>query len=223
MQSKNYLFKTKERHLDGGHWLWSGMERDGLCHVTLPKTHHMKMTTTAESILARSSTGTWTAPSVAGHQDGIENHVTDGPNARNKITIGTWNVRSLRAAGKVKELTHEMKRYQWNIVSNRLMMTFILHLQRVKNQGSIRIKFSLEKLKDPTIAECFQATIVGKFAPLLGLENQDTKIDALINSFNTAVTETDNNILGKHRPAKPWVNILKLCDKRRELKKGEYD
>ena len=35
------------------------------------------------------------------------------------------------------------------------------------------------------------------------------------------MTETANNILGKHRPAKkPWVteNILKLCDKQRELK-----
>ena len=47
-----------------------------------------------------------------------EKYVTDGPKslrARNNITIGTWNVRSLRAAGKVEELTHEMKRYQWNI------------------------------------------------------------------------------------------------------------
>ena len=35
---------------------------------------------------------------------------------KNNITIGTWNVRSLRAAGKVEELTHEMKRYQWNII-----------------------------------------------------------------------------------------------------------
>ena len=101
------------------------------------------------------------------------------------------------------------------------MMTFKLRLQRVKNQGSIRIRCSLEKLKDPNIAEIFQATIGGKFAPLLTLENQDIDIDALINSFNTAVTETANNILGKHRLAKkPWVtdNILKLCDKRRELK-----
>ena len=35
------------------------------------------------------------------------------------------------------------------------------------------------------------------------------------------MTETANNVLGKHRPAKkPWVtdNILKLCDRRRELK-----
>ena len=43
----------------------------------------------------------------------------------------------------------------------------------------------------------------------------------MINTFNTAVTGTANNILGKHRPAKkPWVtdNILKLYNKRRELK-----
>ena len=56
------------------------------------------------------------------------------------------------------------------------------------------------------------------FTPLLALENQDTEIAALINSFNTVVTETANNILGKHRPAKkPWVtdNILKPCVKRK--------
>ena len=40
-----YMLKTKASHLDGGHHLWSGMERDGLRHATLPKTHHMKMTT----------------------------------------------------------------------------------------------------------------------------------------------------------------------------------
>ena len=71
----------------------------------------------------------------------------------------------------------------------------------MENQGNIRIRLSLEKLKDPNIAEIFQATIGGKFAPVLALENQDTEIDALINNFNTAVTETANNILGKHRPA----------------------
>ena len=97
------------------------------------------------------------------------------------------------------------------------MMIFRLRLQRVKNQGSKRIRFSLEKLKDPNIAEFFRATIGGKFAPLFAFENQDTEID----SFNTAVTETANAILGKHRPAKkPLVtdNTLQLCDKRREKK-----
>ena len=116
---KGFVFKTKASHLDGGHRLWSGMERDGLRHATLPKTHHMKMTTTIQSMPARLSPRTRTAPSVAGHQDGGEKYATDGPNslrARSKITIGTWNVRSLRAALKVEELTHYTKRYRWNIL-----------------------------------------------------------------------------------------------------------
>ena len=86
-----------------------------------------------------------------------------------------------------------------------VMMTFRLCLQKMKNQRNIRIRYSLEKIEDPVIAEILRAMIGGKFAPLLALENQDTEIDALINSFNTAVTETASNILGKHRPAKkPW-------------------
>lgn len=65
--------------------------------------------------------------------------------------------------------------------------------------------------------------IGGKFAPLLALaDNQDTEVDTMISTFNTAVTETANAILGKYRPTKkPWVteDILELCDKRREPKR----
>ena len=35
---------------------------------------------------------------------------------REDITIATWNVRTLRAAGKVEELLHEMDRYKWSIL-----------------------------------------------------------------------------------------------------------
>ena len=35
---------------------------------------------------------------------------------RENISIGTWNVRTLRLAGKLEELTHEMDRYHWNIL-----------------------------------------------------------------------------------------------------------
>jgi len=71
------------------------------------------------SIPDRSSPGLpRTAPSVA-HQDRGRKYATDVKHskirARNTI-IGTWNVRTLRAAGKVEELTHEMSRYQWHII-----------------------------------------------------------------------------------------------------------
>ena len=95
------------------------MERDGLRHATLPKTHHMKMTAATQSIQSRTSPRTRTALPVAGNQDGGEKYATDGPKslrARNNIAIGTWNVRSLRAAGKVEEITHDMKRFRWNIL-----------------------------------------------------------------------------------------------------------
>ena len=85
-----------------------------------------------------------------------------------------------------------------------------------------RIKFDLEKLKDPEVAEAFHAMIGGKFAALTILDPDGTDIVTLINTFNTAVTNTASEILGKHRPVKkPWVtaDLLDLCDKRRELKK----
>ena len=76
------------------------------------------------------------------------------------------------------------------------MMIFRLRLQRMKSQGDVRIKFSLEKVKDSNIDENFQATIGGKFAPLLVLDNENTEVDTLINGFNTSMTETANGILG---------------------------
>ena len=67
--------------------------------------------------------------------------------------------------------------------------------------------------------------IGGRFAPLTIMSNEDTDIDSMITTFNTAVTETASEILGKHRQKKkPWViaEILDVCDKRRELKKKRF-
>ena len=103
-----------------------------------------------------------------------------------------------------------------------VIMTFKLHLKRVKKQSQTRIKFDLEKLKYPTIAEAFQAMIGGKFTAFTTLCDDDRDIDTITNTLNTAVTDTANEILGKHRTVKkPWVtnDVLDLCDKRRELKK----
>ena len=104
-----------------------------------------------------------------------------------------------------------------------VMMTFKLHLKKVSKQGHSRIRFDLEKLKDPEVAETFKAMVGGKFAPLTLLDADDVNMDDLINTFNVAVTETANETLGKYRHhiKQPWVtpNILHLCNKRRELKK----
>ena len=77
------------------------------------------MTPSNHTIPDRSPPGsTRTAPS-AGHQDGGVKCATGASSkirGRDNITIGTWNTRTLRAAGKLQELTHEMDRYRWNIL-----------------------------------------------------------------------------------------------------------
>ena len=68
--------------------------------------------------------------------------------------------------------------------------------------------------------------IGGRFAPLTIMSKDDTDIDSMITTFNTAETETAGEILGKHRQKKkPWITaeILDLCDKRRELRKKRFE
>ena len=107
-----------------------------------------------------------------------------------------------------------------------LMMTFRLRLKRISKPKHTRLKFDLEKLRDPNMLESFKAMIGGRFAPLTIMSNEDTDIDSMITTFNTAVTETASEILGKHcQKKKPWITaeILDLCDKRRELRKKRFE
>ena len=72
----------------------------------------------------------------------------------------------------------------------------------------------------------FQATIGGKFAPHIGLNDEDMDIDTMITTYNTAATGAASEILGKERRRKkPWVtkDVLDLHDERRDLKKKRYE
>ena len=71
----------------------------------------------------------------------------------------------------------------------------------------------------------FQATIGGKFAPLIGLRDVDMDIDTMITIYNTAVPGVASEIFGKERRRKkPWVikDVLDLCDEKRDLKKKRF-
>ena len=48
----------------------------------------------------------------------------------------------------------------------------------------------------------FHATIGGKFAPLIGLRDEDMGINTMITTYNTAVTDAASGILGKVRRGK---------------------
>ena len=88
------------------------------------------------------------------------------------------------------------------------MMTFRLRLKNISKPKRTRLKFDLEKLKNPNMLETLQAMIGGRFAPLTIMSNEDTDIDSMIITFNTALTETASEILGKHRQKKkPWITL----------------
>ena len=109
-----------------------------------------------------------------------------------------------------------------------VMMTFRVRLKKARKPNQPRLRFDLEKLRDPDVAYTytFQATIGWKFAPLIGLSDEDMAIETMITTYNTAVTDAASEILGKERRRKkPWVtkDILDLCDERRDLKKKRYE
>ena len=60
------------------------------------------------------------------------------------------------------------------------MMTFQVRLKKTRKPNQPRLRFDLEKLWDPDVACTFQATIGGKFAPLIGLSDEDMDMDTMI-------------------------------------------
>ena len=97
-----------------------------------------------------------------------------------------------------------------------LMTTFHIRLKRISKPKPTRITFDTEKRKDPYVAEAFKAMIGEKCAPFIILDDKNTEVNLLTNTFNKIVTDTASEILGKHRRTKkPWVtaDILDLCDK----------
>ena len=106
------------------------------------------------------------------------------------------------------------------------MITFQGRLKRARKPNQPRLRFDLEKLRDPYVACTFQTTIGGKFAPLNGLRDEDMDVNTMIATYNTAVTDAATEILGKERRRKRrWVtrDVLVLCDERRDLQKKWYE
>ena len=81
----------------------------------------MMITTNTPLIPDRSRPGSTTAASSidARQDENFEKYATGGQKqkkiklAKHEITIGTWNVRTLYAVGKMAELEYEMERYKF--------------------------------------------------------------------------------------------------------------
>ena len=147
---------------------------------------------------------TWHAP------NGIHNNQIDYILVQNRFRSGICRAKTRTFPGADVGSDHDL-----------VILNFKVRLKKTKKPKNTRLKFNLDRLKDPSIVESFQATVGGKFAALLTL---DDDADALTTKFNAVMTETANDILGKHRrKTQPWVTdeILEMCDKRRDLKKNK--
>ena len=82
---------------------------------------------------------------------------------------------------------------------------------------SSRIRFNLEKLKDPKIAEVFQAKVGGTSAIVCVL---DSDMDTLVNSLRGVLLSTAEKVFGRQKKIQLWVTNedLDMCDQRRQLK-----
>ena len=84
----------------------------------MPKTYHT-MTTHNHTTPDQSPPGSTRSAPSAVHQDGGVKYAAGASSkirGRDNITTGTWKTRTIRAAEKLQELTHEMDRYRWNIL-----------------------------------------------------------------------------------------------------------
>ena len=73
------------------------------------------------------------------------------------------------------------------------------------------------------LLETFQAMIVGKFAPLTFMNNEDTDLDSIITTFNTAVTETASEVHGKHSQKKKYLCHCKKSSSVRQKERTEKE
>ena len=72
-----------------------------------------------------------------------------------------------------------------------LMTTVHIPLKRISKPKQTRIKFDTDKRKDLDVAEAFQAMIGWKCAHLIILDDKDTDVNLLTNTFNKIVTNTE--------------------------------
>ena len=106
-------------------------------------------------------------------------------------------------------LSHEDMDMDTMITTYNTAVTDAASLKKTRKPNQPRLRFDREKLRDPDVACTFQATIGGKFAPLIGLSHEDMDMDTIITTYNTAVTDAASEILGKERRRKkPWVTKM---------------
>ena len=131
-----------------------------------------------------------------GHHKAFRGWTWHSPNGQHHNQIDYILVRKRFRSGVNSARTRSFPETDIGIDHDLLVMTFHIRLKRISKSKHTRLKFDIEKLKDPSVSETVQAVIGGKFAPLTIMNNEDTNMDSVITLFNPAVTETGSEITG---------------------------
>ncbi|XP_076454867.1 uncharacterized protein LOC143289703 [Babylonia areolata] len=176
----------------------------GLRLLVFAKSHRLTLANTLHAHKL-SRTATWHSPNGQVHNQ-IDFILTP---QRYKSSINKANTRTFPGADIGSD--HDL-----------VLATFKLKLKCKRCPRNPRIRFDLEKLKDPEIADVFQAQVGVKFA---ALNLMDIDVDTLANNIKEVLTTTAEQVVGKKRKKiQPWVTneVLDLCDKRQELRKKKH-
>ena len=98
-----------------------------------------------------------------GHENGQHHNQIDYILVRKRFRSGVNIARTRSFPGADIGSDHDL-----------LIMTFRLRLKKISEPKHTRLKFHLEKLKDPNVLETFQTMIGGTFAPLTIMSNEET-------------------------------------------------
>ena len=99
----------------------NSLERDGLCQAEPCPRNTMMKNINNTLIPDRSQPGISMTALTVIHRDVGDKYATGVPNTkkirgRENISVGTWNVRTLRLAEKLEQQTHAMGRCHWNLL-----------------------------------------------------------------------------------------------------------
>ena len=124
-----------------------------------------------------------------GHHKASRRWTWHSPNRQHHNQIDYILVRKRFRSGVNSARTRSFPRADIGNDHDLMMMTFRRRLKKKKNSKPehTRLKFELEKLKDPNVLETFQSMIDGKFAPLTIMSYEDTDIDSMITIFNLSL------------------------------------
>ena len=138
-----------------------------------------------------------TVPTVR-YRDAGDKYATGVPKIKKirgmeNISVGTWNMRTLRPAGTLEQLTHAMSRYHWNIVGLCEKRALLKKLGEMLTDDGHRVYFSAEEDRheygDPTLGFLVHRDVVNAVLGCLPVSSRLRSIRLRTSPFSITIIQ----------------------------------